>query len=206
MANTLAPLSEVAIANMAATTLDDIHLNSLDDDETPLARFISSEFGFARDEFLRSHIWACAKTRKKLPRLTQAPDFGYDYQYRLPTDCLRVIPPRVDGAQNGALIPFAKEGNLLLTDYPAPLCLVYIKRIVNPVEFDPLCARALGQYIAVLAAQRVTGKESYYEKATRLFQNAMATATQVNALEIGDTGGNASYGGSSVIDARLGGC
>lgn len=206
MANTLAPLSETAIANMAATTLDDIHLNSLDDDETPLSRFIASEFGFARDELLASHVWACGKTRKKLPKLASSPAFGYDYQYQLPTDCLRIVPPRVNGLPDGKLVPYTRDGRLILTDYEAPLCLVYIKRVTNVVELDPLFARALGQYLAVLAAQRITGKESYYDKATRLFQQAIANAQQVNALEIGEAGNNSNYANDTAVSARLMGC
>jgi len=201
MANTTAPLSEIAIANMAATTLDDIHLNSLDED-TPLGRFVASEFGFMRDELLASHVWACAMTRKKIGRLTAAPDFGYDYQYQLPTDCLRITPPRVDGNPNGTPIPFKREGRRILTDYPAPLCLVYIKRLTNPSEMDPLFARALGQYIAVYASQRVTGKESYFSKANGLFQQAIAAAQQVNALEMGT---QPSYNTNDVLGARLAG-
>jgi hypothetical protein len=204
MANTLAPLSETAIANMAATTLDDLHLNSLDED-TPLGRFMASEFGFARDELLASHVWACAKTRKSLPKLAAAPGFGYDYQYQLPNDCLRIIPPRVDGCPSGTLIPYTREGRLILTNYEAPLPLVYIKRIVNPVEMDPLFARALGQYLAVMASQRITGKESYFTKANGLFERAITTAQQVNSLEIGDAGNNAVYNRDDVHGARLNG-
>lgn len=207
MANTLAPLSEVAIANMAATTLDDIHLNDFNSEE-PLARFMAAEFGHARDELLASHVWSCAKTRKKLPKKSAAPDFGYLYQYQLPTDCLRIIPPRYNGDPNGKPIKYAREGRTILTDYPAPLPLVYIKRIVNATEYDPLFARALGQYLAVLAAQRITGKESYFDKASRLFQNALANAQQVNALEIGDAGNNSNYSNDTVgvMSARLTGC
>lgn len=202
MANTTAPLSEVAIANMAATTLDDAHLTSLDEDSN-LGRFMASQFGYARDELLASHIWACAKTRVNVAKMSEAPAFGYDYQYQLPSDCLRIIPPRVDGNPTAPLIPYIREGRRILTDYCAPLRLTYIRRVTNPAELDPLFARALGQYLGLLAAQRITGKESYFEKASRLFNQAIANAHQVNALEIGT---QPRYNNNDVLEARLAGC
>ena len=199
MATTTAPLSEVAIANMAATTLDDTHLNSLEEDSN-LGRFMSSQFGLVRDELLASHVWACALTRKNVGKMTADPDFGYDYQYQLPSDCLRIIPPRVDGDPDAPLIPFRREGRRILTNYKAPLPLNFVRRLTNPVDMDPLFARALGQYLGLLAAQRITGKESYFEKASRLFNQAITLAQQVNALEIGT---QTSYNTNDPMASRL---
>lgn len=184
MVNTLQPLSEVAIANMAATVLDDAALLSLNDPSS-LGRFMAREFGFARDELIAKHVWAFAKTRVSLPKLSSAPAFGYDNQYQLPTDCIRVLPIRANGLHNGTLIKYEREGRLILTDEDAPLKVIYLRRVVNAAEFDPLFARTLGNYLAVMAAQRVTGKGSYLDKAQTLYNASIAEAYQVNSLEMG---------------------
>jgi hypothetical protein len=201
MANTTAPLSEVAIANMAATTLDDIHLNSLDED-TPMGRFMASNFGPARDELLASHAWVFAKTRKWTAKTNTAPVFGYKYQYQLPTDYIRMLPMRECGHPEGAFIRYTREGRTILADYPSPLPLVYIQRVTDCALFDPLFARALGQYLAVMASQRVTGKDSYFAKANGLFAQSMAAAQAGDALEHGP---QPHYNNNDVLGSRLGG-
>jgi hypothetical protein len=189
MANTSSPLSEVAIANMAATTLDDRRIASLDDD-TSLARFVASEFGYVRDELLRLHPWTFAKARATLaPAGSVDYDlstlFGWSYAYRLPDDCLRLFPLRCRGAWNAPLVPHEREGRFILTNEPPPLKINYIKRVTVAPFFDPLFARALGARLAVLASQRITGKASYFDKATLAYRQAIEEAYLSNGLDSG---------------------
>lgn len=184
MANTTAPLSEVAVANFAATILEDHTLTSLDED-TVLGRFMAREFGYVRDELLRSHPWAFAKTRKILAPLSEAPAFGYKYKYALPTDCLRFLALRGCGERNGGTIPHEIEGREILTNEGPELRVIYIKRVSNASLFDPLFARALGSLLAVMASQRVTGKGSYFDRAQSEFARNLANAKLVNSLEMG---------------------
>jgi hypothetical protein len=198
MANTLAPLSEVAVANMAVTTLDDTALTSLDD-PSAIGRFMAREYGFVRDELLRAFPWPFAKARVLLPALNEAPAFGYKYQYQLPADCLRVLPLRGEGEHNHLPIKFEVEGRKLLTDAGPALKLIYIRRVSNAAEFDPLFARALGQLLALMAAQRVTGKAAYFEKAQALYASALSVAYQVASLEGGTP---ESQNRSDIINVR----
>ncbi len=201
MANTSAPLSEVAVCNMAATTLDEFHITSLDDD-TVLGRFMASQYGYARDEYLRTHPWAFAKKRAVLAPLGEKPAFGWDYQYQLPTDCLRVLPLRRGGYFEGAMPKFEREGSMILTNEGPVLPIHYIRRVANAAEFEPLFARALGERLALLAAQRITGKGSYVDKALALYRAANAEAQMVNALDYGSIEGQYRQ---DVLDVRLGG-
>lgn len=187
MANTTAPLSEVAIANFAATMLDERHLASLDQ-ETTLARFIAAEFGYIRDEMLRAYPWAFAVKRAALAEdPDNRPAFGWRYAYRLPTDRLRLLPIRRGGVPNGALIPYELEGSHILTNECAPLYIRYIRRVTNPAEFDPLFARALGSQIALHAAHRVTGKATFVDKVMAVLAQQLADARLVDSQERGTT-------------------
>lgn len=182
MANTLAPLSEVAICNMGADILEDVAITSLDDN-TQFARLCAREFGYLRNELLRAHPWSFNKAMKLLAPDTEAPPFRWKYAYTLPTDCLRVYPIRE--FNNGRKIPYEMFGRKIYTNYKDALPVIYGRKVTNAVAFDPLFARALGCRLGVLGAQRITGKTNYLDKAREMFAEAMQTAIHVNSLENG---------------------
>lgn len=201
MAVTDQPISEVAVANMAATTLDERHITSLTDD-TVLGRFFASQFGFARDELLRKHPWAFARARAILSPMEGKPEFGWNYHYQLPTECLRVLPLSQMGYHNGREVPFEREGTRILTNEGPALYVKYIRRVINAAEWDVLYARALGEYLAMLAATRITGKSSYVAKATAFYNKAMEDAQMIDGLDGGTPESQNRY---DIIDIRYGG-
>lgn len=202
MARTDQPISETAVANMAVTTLDERHITSLDED-TVLGRFLASQFGFARDELLRLHPWAFASRREVLAPLDAKPSFGWDFQYQLPSDCLRLLPIRAGGQHNGRLIPYEREGTRCLTNVGPQLPVAYVRRVKNASEYDPLFARALGERLALMAAQRITGKSSYVDKAAALYRQALADAFATNALDMGTPEDQYRQ---DILDVRLAEC
>ncbi len=183
MANTLAPLSETAVCNMAANTLDAKRLESLDDSGS-FARFCRAEFGYLRDEFLALYPYAFAKEYAKLPETT-APAYRWKAAYNLPANCVRVLEITRDGSFNGELIKYERVGRQIRTNLTGTLFLPYIKRVTNLALWDPLPARALGQYIALQAAQRITGKMGYIDKANQALHRATWNAQQIDSLERG---------------------
>ena len=185
MANTNAPLSEVAICIMAASALDDKTLTSLDDN-TVIGRFMASNYGRVRDQTLRSHVWNCAKTRKLLaPVPLTSDDFGWDYKYTLPEDCLRLLPLRNKGQWSGGRIPHELEGRDIRTNYGPVLPVIYIQAQPNAALLDPLLAAVIAGKLAVLGSHKITGKASYTDKALTLFKMAWDEAVHTNALELG---------------------
>lgn len=186
MANTTLPLSETAVANMGGLTLDERRLNSLDDD-TSYGRFVASEFGFVRDEFLARYPFAFSLCYAALPMdADHTPPFRWLYSYTLPSDCLRIYALRENGLKNGARIPHDRVGNKIYTNYAAPLPIIYAKRVTDLTKWDVLAARALGQYLALMAAYRTTGKTSYVDRAKEALQIALTDAFQTDTLTRGD--------------------
>ena len=188
MSTTTAPISEVAIANMAAGVLDESRPILSLDDNTSIARFMSREFGYCRDELIRLFPWNFCKTRIVLAPDATAPAFEYAYAYTLPDDCLRLIPLTLDGSQYSPALIHALEGRTILTNLGPVLYARYIRKETNAARFDPLFARCLATYLAVLASMRVTGKSSYFDKSKGLFQEALWNAFHVNSLEGGSPG------------------
>lgn len=201
MASTDQAISETAIANMAATSLEEHHISSLDED-TSLARFMASQFGFARDELLRLHPWTFARARAVLSPDEAAPAFGWTYSFELPTDCLRVLSISRSGHHNGVQIRHEREGRKVLTDEGPALYVRYIAKERNAAKFDPLFARALGERLALMAAVRITGKQSYVQKAAALYKQALEDAVMTDGLDSGTPESQDRY---DVVDVRMGG-
>lgn len=199
MANTSAPLSEVAIANMAAGILDDYPITSLDD-ETPIARIMAREFGFVRREVLAMHPWSDVKTRKLLAPMNDAPEFGWGYKYALPADCLRLLPLRENGEWEGNLIPYELESREILCNESGSLKIHYLRDETNPAKFSPLLARAFAARLAITAASRITGKMAMRERAKDEFKEALAAAQIIDSLSMGTPEGQYR---NSILDVRV---
>lgn len=193
-----APLSEPLIASMAASVLDEFSVNALNED-TALGRFMTLQYSPTRRELLEAYPWAMATKRAALPALANAPAFGWSYQYQMPVDCLRVLPLAEEGALDGAPIPYATEGRLILTDAAAPLKIRYIKDETDATQFTPTFARALASLLALYAATNITAKVSYKDIARRSFDDAMRVATTTDSLSRGTP---ESQNRSDILDVR----
>lgn len=202
MANTSAPLSETAIATMAAGLLDEYHISDLDDDH-PMARFMAREFGYVRDEFLQLYPWHFATTRASLPEVLPAPAFGWLRAFQRPHDCIRMLPLRVGGFKDGPEVPHEVESGRVLTDAVAPLLVRYVKREIDLTKWSPLAARALACRLAMFAATRVTGKTGYYQKAQQAYQEALTLAMHADSLERGPSEYVLSGHGTSVQETVM---
>lgn len=147
-------LTETAICNLALGHLGEGPISSINDDTTA-ARACLLHFEPCRDATLRAHRWNFAVERVKLDDAT-APAFGWDYQFDLPSDCLRVL--EVNGSEEGDLIsePWVVEGRKLLTDaYSANV--VYVKQITDVTLFDPLFVEAFALRLAVALSEVIRG-------------------------------------------------
>lgn len=184
MASTAGTLSEALIASMAAGLLDEYHITSLDDD-TDLGRFMAREFGTVRREVLESYPWRRARKRAVLTESGSAPAFGWEAQYQLPSDCLRIWRLSRDGEFNGTPIPHEIEGSMLLCDVESELYVIYIFDQTAVGTWTALMGRVLACKLAMYAAQRVTGKASYVEKTANAYRAAMYEATHADALAQG---------------------
>lgn len=187
MVDTAAPISEVAIANMAVSLLNEYPVTSLDND-TPIGRFMAREFGYVRDELLQKYPWHFAKKRALLNQAGDPPAFGWTYAYNLPSDCLRLLPLRKDGKLDGVPILFELESRQILTDYTnssSALPIHYIRKETAASKFPPLFARTLGNALALLASQRVTGKQSYFQTCMAAYTMTLEEAKLADSLERG---------------------
>ena len=118
------------------------------------ARLCNTFYDPVLDALLRAHPWNCATERKQVTALATGPIMDYDHYYQLPTNpyCLRVLQV---GPLEDQPTRWRVEGRKLLTDENSPK-LVYIKRITDTNEFDPLLVDALVLKIALKIAMPLT--------------------------------------------------
>ncbi|MGL5097666.1 MAG: hypothetical protein ACRDD1_18925 [Planctomycetia bacterium] len=131
------------IANFALTHLGETRILSLDQ-ENEAARVCKLWFGVARKAALRSANWTCASKRVALAPLVDAPAYGFELQYELPGDFIRLV--RVRRAADGR--EFVIEGQRLLTNIVAPLEFKYVFDEEDTSKFSPDLVIVLSYWLA----------------------------------------------------------
>lgn len=181
--------SVIQVANRALTKLGSARITSIDDD-VKAARSIKSCFEDLRDDELRAHRWSFALKRTSLAALSTAPAFGFQYQYQLPADFLRIdmvndeYPATVMDNYIGSENPdWVLEGGLLLTDIDAPLPVRYIGQITDPNAWDANFREALASRIAMEICEDLTQSDTKKQGAKEDYKRAILQAIRTNSIE-----------------------
>lgn len=181
--------SVIQVANRALTKLGSGRITSLSDD-VKAARSINSCFEDIRDDELRVNRWQFAMKRVSLAALASAPEFGFNYQYALPADFLRLdmindeYPSAVMDNYIGAETQeYMVEGNLILTDIQAPLKLRYIARITDPNQWDVNFREMVASRIAMEICEDLTQSDTKKNSAAKDYDRARKVAIRIGAIE-----------------------
>ena len=174
--------TEVSICANALRRLGDDPIVSLTDD-TERARLCNAFYSEARDDVLRSHPWNFAITRQQLSQLSATPLYQYSYQYALPTDpfCLRVLEMEYSDYVF-KIEHLAGTGRVLLTD-EGTAKIIYIARITDTAQFDPLFIDTLTAKMSVDLAYPVTGSVQLQQNMQKLFESKLREARSVDGQE-----------------------
>ena len=122
---------------------------------------------------LRGHVWNFALARKSLSETTPAPTWGPDHAYALPGDFVRIVS--IEGDEDRIAGRWQVEGGTIVTDYDAPLKVLYIRR-ADESEFDASFTECLAAMLAAEMAQALTGnlelQNELQQEAERKFRQA----------------------------------
>lgn len=181
--------SQVDIANRALTKLGASRIISFGDDNKQ-SRAVSSMFDIVRDAELRSHIWSFSKKRASLPALATTPNWGFEYEYGVPSDCLRMLMvndiypgPSLEDYRNGPVADYSIEGNKILANFPAPLKVMYIRRVIDTTEWDAMFVEAFACRLAMEMAEDLTQSNTKRELAQAEYMAALRAAIRANSVE-----------------------
>ena len=167
--------SVVEICNLALQKVGANPISSLSDDSEE-ARACNRLYEPILRAELRTHPWNCAITRVSVAPDSDEPAFGYDYQYTLPSDCVRILP-------DNTITDWKIEGRKILTDTDTEIELVYVKEISDPNDMDPLLVEALASRLAVELAEKVTESATKRQMAWEEYKEWVREARRVNAFE-----------------------
>ena len=154
--------SKIQICNRALSKLGADRITSLDDDNKS-ARAMKSAFDFVRDAELRAHVWNFSVARAELAALATTPVWGFQYEYALPEDFIKLLEIR-DLYSNANTLDYRTtpaplwqmEGGLLKTDAESPLYIRYVYRVTDTALYDALFAEALACRLAAETAEEIT--------------------------------------------------
>lgn len=166
--------SKVGICNIAIGLLGAETIGTLTDGSSE-ALACSNHWDTSRDATLAAMDWTFARKRVELSQLATSPDFGWDYQYQLPPDCL--VPLFIN---EGAEPKWIVEGNYLLTN-EGEVELVYTFRVTDPGAYTALFTDALAVRLAADIAPAVTRKFELQQKLMQLFDYKIKSAQSHDA-------------------------
>jgi hypothetical protein len=179
--------SQIQIVNMALHQLGTARITSMSDDSDE-ARVATDIWDICRDSVLVDHNWNFATRRATLAELSTTPDFGYDHQFVLPTDCLRVLG--MPGADSIAEYKYrvetvlvgAQQYRVLLTDETT--CEIeYIAKITDTTLFHPKFVDALAARLASEMAMKITESRNKEKLAWEKYKMILVDARGVDAME-----------------------
>lgn len=181
--------SKVEIANRALTKLGQSRILTLTDD-VKAAREVNSCFDILRDAELRANNWSFSIKRTQLAALVSTPAWGFDNQFQLPSDYLKLLAINDSwrvGIQDyitGPSDPFKIEGGKILTDMDAPLKIRYVARIEDTGLYDACFVEALACRIAAEVCESLTQSTSKKDVAWSEYKQAIDAAHAANAIEV----------------------
>lgn len=181
------------VANMALNILEEAPLKSLDED-TKAARLLNVHYETTRESELKKQAWSFAIFRAELDPEQDAPiGTYYRYGYAMPADALRVLPLTENGEADGNRIPWKLEGGLILTTHYGPRLIRYIGNLTDPADWDSLFVEAIAARLAMKIAMPLTHKASILQGAKNAYEEAIADARRMNAIESSSIAGSESW-------------
>lgn len=152
-------------------------------DDRGIARWLNRNYPIYRDALLQQHPWKFAMKRASVAEDATIPEFEWLHRYRLPSDCIRLMPVTTDGYQNSPVVKHIVEGKFVLTNLSAPLRIRYISRMDNPADWTPLFAQVLAHSLRTGCAFYITGKQQVAKMVSDSFPATLANAQRLDGLE-----------------------
>lgn len=183
--------SEVDICNMGLSRIGEDPIISLTED-SKAARNCNLIYSDVRDSVLREHPWNFAVKRVELALLLTTPEFEFDFEHQLPSDCIRVMKTDDD------LTPFRIEGSKLLSNNSS-VKIEYIARISDTTQFDTLFTDAFADRLGADLAFNLSDNNALSQF---MFQRAKDKIKQARSMD-GQEGTPRSIEADQWLNVRL---
>lgn len=185
-------ITATSICNDALLEIGAERIISIDTDTSKRAIICKEQYSKVRDYALVSHPWVFAIKRVQLGQLESTPVFGYDYQYQLPSDNLRVL--KTDEGEE-----YKIENGILLTDASTAL-IQYIYRCEDSSKYSPNFAFACAYLLASKICYPITQSRELAEGLFNKYRAIVAEARSVDAMAMGTAN---DFEVDEFLDSRL---
>lgn len=183
--------SDVDISNLALDLLNVKPIGSIETPTNPTEEMMSRWFDQTRRTALRRHPWNFAGKRVILAPDATDPIFGWDKQFTLPTDYIRVMHLNESVATLDTPIPqslYTVEGGKILignlsTQDTTQLRLVYVSDFTNVPQMDPFFIDYFSTLLAQNVSYKVTQQNSAVERVNALMKEAEQKARAMDGQE-----------------------
>ena len=170
--------TKVSISNLALTILGADRITAMEDNNEN-ARRLTAVYDYCLEDVLRAHPWNFAIKRQQLAELTTEPAFGYDNEFQLPSDCLRVI--EVNDGTN-IITKFLIEGRKLLTDDDS-VFIKFIQKMTDPNEYTSQFIMVLSARLAAELAYAITNNKANAELIMQIYMDRLQKTKETDAQE-----------------------
>lgn len=177
--------SIVDICNLALSHVGGGRIVSLSD-STEEAAQCQLHYAFARDKVLGEREWTFAVVRRELGKTASPPDFGYPFEFQIPSDSIRVLScfdqshashPNLQNDTN-----WAKEGNVIISDAERLWCK-YIRRIEDPNLFTAGFIETVAVYLAHKICIPLTNNRGLSTELLNIYEAELAKAATADGMQ-----------------------
>lgn len=149
-------VTESDIMNMALTRLGQSPILDVEISTLQNAKTVRQHYALARDYCLRLGDWSFATKRLVLSPRPDAPAFGYDYEFSLPSNFLS---EQFVYDLNGSELCYEIEGDRTLLCNSNGVRLVYTSKVTDTLLFTPEFTQLLKMQLAKEIAYPITLSE-----------------------------------------------
>ena len=167
--------SVVQICNSALNQLGASSITALTDDSKN-ARLCNETYTTIRDAVFRAHPWNCLIKRVQLAQDSDTPAWGFDYQYTLPADCLRILGIKDYNSD------YKIEGRKLLIS-ESEVYLIYLAQITDVNELDVLLRETISAHLAQDIAYAITANLQVANLMAEKYQAKLSEARHADSSE-----------------------
>lgn len=160
--------SRVGVINSALIKIGTQTINS-ETEQSQQARVCSARLDDILESLLQEHDWNFAVERVALAKSTEAPAFGYNYKYSLPSDCLQPIREESNSE-------FKVESDRFIHSNVENFQLIYLKKITDMNQLTPEFREALAYRLAAEVCYNLTGDQNQTMIMVREGNNALRVA------------------------------
>lgn len=152
-------------------------------DNSPEARACSVAYDSNRRDEIRKHPWNFAIARAVLAPDSTAPLFDYNYQFTLPSDCLRVL------RSSDYDLDWKIEGRKILTNNDTVLYVRYLADITDATQWDATFYNVVAGALAIDICEKLTQSNTKKQMLVQQYHEDVRMARRMNAFESGPESG-----------------